>query len=161
MTPQESRLKDSRSRSRAATKSWHVCVWVLLYLLISLWFPLSEALKPLGPGSTLAVTPPSPRKITFRDVTVETGITPKLTCGSLEKQYILEVIGSGLAWFDYNNDGYTDLYIVNGSTIEALLQSSGEKKQRNFLFRSNGNGTFTDVTGEAHVEGRGWGQGVL
>ena len=60
----------------------------------------------------------------FRDVAPEAGIKAELTCGSREKNWILEVYGSGCVWFDYNNDGYVDLYIVNGSTIENLLHPS-------------------------------------
>lgn len=106
---------------------------------------------------------PVPRsKVTFRDVTSRAGIARKLVCGSLEKDYILEVNGTGCVWFDYNNDGYTDLYVVNGSTIANLLNPSGVKDPpRNYLFRNNGDGTFTDVTREAGVEGGGWGQGAI
>jgi hypothetical protein len=95
-------------------------------------------------------------------VAPEAGITPTLVCGSPEKNYILEVNGSGCVWFDYNNDGYVDLYIVNGSTIANLLNpQSAKDPPRNYLFRNNGDGTFTDVTRRAHVEGTGWGNGAV
>ncbi|HXJ93253.1 MAG TPA: CRTAC1 family protein [Terriglobia bacterium] len=101
-------------------------------------------------------------QITFRDVAAEAGITPKLVCGTPEKKYIIEVNGTGCVWFDYNNDGYVDLYIVNGSTIDQLLRPSNSgSPTRNYLFRNNGDGTFTDVTRAAHVEGRGWGCGAV
>jgi enediyne biosynthesis protein E4 len=55
-----------------------------------------------------------------------------------------------------------DLYIVNGSTIENLLQPSQVKhRPHNYLFRNNGDGTFTDVTRQAGVEGHGWGFGAV
>src|SRR5437764_11245887 len=63
-------------------------------------------------------------RITFRDVAREAGITPRLVCGAKDKKYILEVNGSGCVWFDYNNDGYVDLYIANGSTIANLRNPS-------------------------------------
>lgn len=101
-------------------------------------------------------------KITFRNVAAEAGVTPLIVCGGPNKESILEVNGSGCVWFDYNNDGYVDLYIVNGSTLDAMLNpSAATPKPRNYLFRNNGNGTFTDVTLEAKVEGAGWGCGAV
>ncbi len=101
-------------------------------------------------------------KIQFRDVAAEAGITPTLVSGNVEKKYILEVYGSGCVWFDYNNDGYVDLYIVNGSTLENLAHPASVKNPpRNYLFRNNGDGTFTDVTRQAGVEGYGWGFGAV
>jgi hypothetical protein len=100
--------------------------------------------------------------VIFHDAAPEAGINAVLTCGSQEKNWILEVYGSGCVWFDYNNDGYVDLYIVNGSTIENLLHPSRVKNPpRNYLFRNNGDGTFTDVTRQAGVEGHGWGFGAV
>ena len=104
----------------------------------------------------------TPNSAFFRDVAPEAGIKPELTCGSREKNWILEVYGSGCVWFDYNNDGYVDLYIVNGSTIDNLLHPSQVKHPpHNYLFRNNGDGTFTDVTRRAGVEGHGWGFGAV
>ncbi len=123
-----------------------------------------KALNSQGGGRNLAPTEvtSSSSKIHFRDVAREAGITPTLTSGSLEKKYILEVYGSGCVWFDYNNDGYVDLYIANGSTLENLANPAGVKdRPRNYLFRNNGDGTFTDVTRQAGVEGYGWGFGAV
>jgi enediyne biosynthesis protein E4 len=101
-------------------------------------------------------------KITFQDIAPQAGIIPKLVCGSPEKNYILEVNGTGCVWFDYNNDGYVDLYIVNGSTIGNLLNGKcASGRPRNYLFRNNGDGTFTDVTLQAGVSGRDWGNGAV
>jgi hypothetical protein len=101
-------------------------------------------------------------KIEFRDVAAEAGITPTLVSGAVDKKYILEVYGSGCVWFDYNNDGYVDLYVVNGSTLENLASPAKVKNPpRNYLFRNNGDGTFTDVTRQAGVEGYGWGFGAV
>src|SRR5208282_3335971 len=99
-----------------------------------------------SPSSSAGENSPPPSQITFRDVTQEAGITPTLICGNPEKNYIVEVYGSGCVWFDYDNDGYTDLYIVNGSTIQNLLHPATVKNPpHNYLFRNNGDGTFTDV----------------
>ncbi|HEX5481633.1 MAG TPA: VCBS repeat-containing protein, partial [Terriglobia bacterium] len=97
----------------------------------------------------------SPR-VAFRNVAVEAGVTPLIVCGGQNKQSILEVNGTGCVWFDYNNDGYVDLYIVNGSTLEHMLNPSASgPRPRNYLFRNNGDGTFTDVTTQAGVDGQG------
>ena len=56
----------------------------------------------------------------FRDVSKEAGVTPVIISGSRDKNYVLEVNGSGACWLDYDNDGYMDLYLVNGATLEEL-----------------------------------------
>src|SRR5271157_5964247 len=122
----------------------------------------APGLAPLNHSSSESENSSPSSQVTFRDVATEAGITPTLICGNPEKNYIVEVYGSGCVWFDYNNDGYTDLYIVNGSTIENLLHPAAVKNPpRNYLFRNNGDGSFTDVTREAHVPGFGWGGGAL
>ena len=99
--------------------------------------------------------------VQFRDVSKQAGITPLILCGTPQKNYILEINGSGCAWFDYDNDGSLDLYIVNGSSIRQLKNPAPTKESpRNYLFHNNGNGTFTDVTVSAGAQGGRWGQGV-
>lgn len=106
--------------------------------------------------------PPQPSGLVFTDVAASAGLTPSLICGTRAKDYILEISGSGMVWFDYNNDGYLDLYLVSGSTIQNLLNPGATKDlPRNYLFRNNGNGTFADVTLKAGVSGQGWGNGAL
>jgi hypothetical protein len=109
-------------------------------------------------GAQLLPEEPKPR---FRDVAREAGITPVIIAGGRAKNYVLEVNGSGLCWFDYNNDGYMDLYLVNGSTLEELQGKAPPGKHHNYLFRNNRDGTFTDVTAAAHVPGKGWGFGCV
>lgn len=123
------------------------------------WSPLPA----IDPHPAIPSEPAAPQsQIQFRDVSQAAGIIPTIVCGSPQKKYILEVNGTGCVWFDYNNDGYVDLYIVNGSTIENLLNPAGVKDPpRNYLFRNNGDGTFTDVTVAAGVDGRGWGCGAV
>ena len=117
-------------------------------------FPFEAA----NPSGSVRDNLSSSTPVTFTDVAQEAGSTPLLICGNREKNYIVEVYGSGCVWFDYNNDGYTDLYIVNGSTIQNLLHPAAVKNPpHNYLYRNNGDGTFTDVTREAGVLGYGWG----
>ena len=100
------------------------------------------------------------QNVTFEDVAGKAGIRTLTISGGKEKNYVLEVNGSGVCWFDYNNDGYVDLYMVNGSTLEQLQHKSrAPGNEHNHLYRNNGNGTFTDVTESAHTGGNGWGFG--
>jgi hypothetical protein len=100
------------------------------------------------------------QNVIFEDVAGKAGIRTLTISGGKEKNYVLEVNGSGVCWFDYNNDGYVDLYMVNGSTLEQLQHKSrAPGNEHNHLYRNNGNGTFTDVTESAHTGGNGWGFG--
>jgi hypothetical protein len=89
-----------------------------------------------GPGK-----PPS--TILLRDVTKETGITFVHTDGSGGGYYIVETVASGLALFDYDNDGDLDIYFLNGG---ALKGTKYKTPPRNALYRNDGNWKFTDVT---------------
>jgi hypothetical protein len=80
-------------------------------------------------------------------------------CGSLTKDYLIETLGSGVALFDYNNDGLTDVFLVNGSSLE-ILENPKLPRASSRLFRNNGDGTFTDVTTESGLVNQGWGMGV-
>ncbi|HXE90168.1 MAG TPA: CRTAC1 family protein [Terriglobales bacterium] len=100
---------------------------------------------------------PSAAQTVFEDVTAKAGIRFHLTCGSTQKLYILETLCGGVALFDYDRDGWTDIFLVNGSTLEALRngQHPGSK-----LYRNNRDGTFTDVTDAAGLTAAGWGHGA-
>src|SRR6266536_3277922 len=98
------------------------------------------------------------RKPIFTDVANEAGVSGVVVDGPADKKSILEVNGTGACWFDFNNDGLIDLFIVNGSTVEDL-KSGRARRQRNYLYRNKGNGRFADVTAQAGLAGRGWGQG--
>ena len=96
----------------------------------------------------------------FAEVAETSGIRAYITSGSPRKRYIPEVNGTGCVWFDYDNDGWTDLYIVNGGTLEWLKDPTVPDPQpRSYLYRNLGNGTFRDLTEEAGVAGRGMGNG--
>lgn len=97
--------------------------------------------------------------IVFQDIAVKAGLTTwRHKMGSPEKKYILDTVGSGVALLDYDNDGWLDIYLVNGSTDEALLGK--ERAPHAALFHNNHDGTFTDVTAKAGVENDRWGFGV-
>jgi len=92
----------------------------------------------------------------FTDQTAAAGIDFHHTFGDLEKKYIVEAKGGGAGFFDYDNDGDIDLYVVNGSTLDTHRDRSGPG---NVLYRNAGNGTFADVSAVAQVDHAGWGNG--
>ena len=92
----------------------------------------------------------------FTDQTAAAGIAFNLTFGGEKKKYILEAKGGGAGFFDYDNDGWLDLYVLNGSTLETYGQKSGPG---NVLYRNQGNGTFAEEGAQAGVDDAGWGQG--
>jgi hypothetical protein len=122
---------------------------------------LLAGLKPLGQS-------PSPRQHPaaslphFEDVTEKAGIHFRHSFGEKELSSILEGTGSGCAWIDYNNDGLLDLYVLSGRHIDDLTDHSDPEgiDATNHLYRNNGDGTFTDVTVQAGVGGKGFGMGV-
>lgn len=86
----------------------------------------------------------------------------RTTFGTSQKDYIFEATGAGCAFLDYNNDGWLDIYLVNGTSLEASNAALKMKPQapRAALFRNNKNGTFTNVTPTAGVANERFGQGV-
>ena len=73
------------------------------------------------------------------------------------QKYIIETTGTGVAIFDYDNDGWPDIFIVNGTTLDPL---PGTKPATSHLYHNNHDGTFTDVTAKSGLQKSGWGQGV-
>jgi len=98
----------------------------------------------------------------FEDVTEKSGINFRHSFGEQKLSSILEATGSGCAWLDYNNDGLLDLYVVSGRYLDGLTNHSKPDgvDATNHLYRNNGDGTFTDVTAQAGVGGKGFGMGV-
>ena len=111
-------------------------------------------------AATFGVAAQDPPAIVFEDITSESGIRFTNTFGAPEKRHITDVNGSGAAFLDYDRDGFIDIYLVNGSTREHLASSGNGDAPSNALYRNNGDGRFTDVTGAGDVGDRGWGIGV-
>ena len=97
--------------------------------------------------------------VVFEDVSEKAGLT-KWThkMGTPAKDYIIETKGSGVGLIDYDNDGWLDIYVVNGSTVEALTGKATPPHAA--LFHNNHDGTFTDVAAKAGVTNDRWGFGV-
>jgi len=95
----------------------------------------------------------------FQDIAEKAGLTKwRHVAGTPEKKFILETVGSGVALLDYDNDGWLDIYLVNGSTYEA--ESGKASAPHAALFHNNHDGTFTDVAAKAGVTNDRWGFGV-
>jgi hypothetical protein len=109
-----------------------------------------------GPRSQ---THPPPKSLAyFTDLAKQAGLTMmNVFGGENTKKYIIETTGTGVAIFDYDNDGWPDIFIVNGTKLEGF--PSG-KAPTNHLYRNNHDGTFGDVTVTAGLAHTGWGQGV-
>jgi enediyne biosynthesis protein E4 len=113
--------------------------------------------------ATCAQSPKPPSSSTqpavnFVDIAEKAGLTFTNVFGGLTtKKYIIETTGTGVAIFDYDNDGWPDIFFVNGTTLEGFPAGKGPS---NHLYRNNHDGTFTDVTAQAGLMGTGWGQGV-
>lgn len=96
--------------------------------------------------------------VSYVEVSRQTGLNFQNVFGAAaRKRYLLETTGCGVAWIDYDRDGYPDIFLVNGTTIEGF--PSGQAPS-NRLFHNKGDGTFTDVTVKAGLIHSGWGQGV-
>ena len=110
----------------------------------------SGAKKEVSEGTELGVS--------FLDVARESGLNVKTIFGGEHKnKYLLETTGCGVAFYDYDNDGWLDIFLVNGWRLEGFPAGS---EPTSHLFRNNRDGTFTDVTAKAGVGHSGWGQGV-
>ncbi len=100
----------------------------------------------------------NPPVANFLDIAEKAGLTMQNVFGGIDtKKYIIETTGTGVAIFDYDNDGWPDIFIVNGTTLEGFPKGQGPT---NHLYHNNHDGTFTDVTAKAGLTATGWGQGV-
>jgi len=96
--------------------------------------------------------------VSFVNIGRECGLNAKTIFGGEHKnKYLLETTGCGVAFYDYDNDGWLDIFLVNGTRLEGFPAGT---EPTSHLFRNNRDGTFTDVTAKAGVAHSGWGQGV-
>jgi hypothetical protein len=97
-----------------------------------------------------------PGEVQFTDITKQAGI--KFThVFSPDKKYIAESMSGGVALFDYDNDGYLDIYFVNSLTVDLART---HRKTTSALYHNNGNNSFTDITGKSGLGDIGFGMGV-
>ena len=108
-------------------------------------------LAPKGDGVPLAVSP-----VTFRDITLKAGIHFVQNNGAFGKKFLPETLGSGVAFLDYDNDGWPDIFLVNGMDWPGHVGKHSTPK----LYHNNHDGTFTDVTHKAGLDVEMFGMGV-
>ena len=166
-TPRQWRCRQSQSRSSRSAKLRRlpsstrrcshslttaalqgVSLSVLVVLLLAAWALAAGAAEPSLP--------------VFTDVTADAGIRAKHSFGDFELDNIVEGTGAGGMFFDYDGDGWLDIYFVNGCHLKEVNDNRGRKllgKLRNSLYRNNRDGTFTEVTDEAGVGDQGFGFG--
>lgn len=138
-----------------------VCHWVRKwkassYLALLLAAPISVAI-PQGPTPTQKAGE-APQIANFVDIAEKAGLSAITVFGGVDtKKYIIETTGTGLAIFDYDNDGWPDIFVVNGTMLAGLPEGA---PPTNHLYHNNHDGTFTDVTAQAGLTATGWGQGV-
>jgi hypothetical protein len=101
----------------------------------------------------------APAGVQFVNVARQAGLNARTVFGTEHKnKFLLETTGCGVAFVDYDNDGWLDIFFVNGTRFEANYAPGEAPISR--LYKNNRDGTFTDVTVKAGVARTGWGQGV-
>ena len=127
-----------------------------------------KCLRWVLPAALLAalVAQQSKPPIRFEDVTEASGVKITHSFGAQKLGSLLESTGGGAAWFDYNNDGKLDLYVVSGIPLEKgmhpyPLRKPPEAPPHNHLYRNDGNGKFTDVTDQAGVAANVFSMGAI
>ncbi|MCI0718087.1 MAG: VCBS repeat-containing protein, partial [Acidobacteria bacterium] len=129
-----------------------------ILLLLSLW----------GGATLFTLTPTIDDRsndVKFVDVTHSAGLGFRHQNSATSNMYVIETIPGGVAVFDYNNDGWLDVFFVNSARLknpqpDGEVLDKSDAKFWNRLFRNNHNGTFTDVTEKAGLQGRGYGMGA-
>ena len=120
-------------------------------------WPNSQSDQEADPPRNSGPQSPDPG-VSFLNVARESGLNVKTIFGGEQKnKYLLETTGCGVAFYDYDNDGWLDIFLVNGSRLEGFPPGA---EPTSHLFQNNRDGTFTDVTAKAGVAHSGWGQGV-
>ncbi len=123
---------------------------------------LSQLIQTLILMPLLVTTAAAQELPTFADVTEEAGIRAKHSYGDFDLSNIVEGTGSGAMFFDYDNDGWLDIYLPNGCWHKDVSDNRGRRlrgKLTNTLYRNKGDGTFADVTKQARVGDKGFGYG--
>ncbi len=99
-----------------------------------------------------------PNRVHFEDIARQAGLTALNSYGGdKHKEFIIETTGNGAVIFDYDNDGWPDIFLPNGSRIEGFPEG---QEPSGHLYHNNQNGSFTDVTAMAGLAHPGWGQGA-
>jgi len=120
-------------------------------LTVTLWVAAGAAGEPAVPAAA-----PATSAITFKDITASAGIRFAHNNGAFGKKYLPETMGPGVAFIDYDNDGWPDIFLVNGMDWPGHVVKHTTPK----LYHNNHDGTFTDVTHKAGLDVEMFGMGV-
>jgi enediyne biosynthesis protein E4 len=130
--------------------------WSRRRLLQSGALALTPALAPRFLHPEAGASTPLPPFSRFTDVAAQAGLSQPIVYGSPgEATYILESMGGGCAFFDYDNDGWMDIFILGGRQLDSIPLGSGNR-----LYHNNRDSTFSDVTAKAGLSDPGWAVGV-
>ncbi len=147
------------------------CNRLALFVALFGWFVPSSVLqtKPASVvGQAASDQPAASSKGTakFIEVASALGINFEYVASHTSRKYLIETMGSGVALFDYDNDGRLDIFVVNGAPLSdptpkgAIPQKTGAKYW-NRLYHQKRDGTFEDVTEKAGLQGVGYGMGQI
>ncbi len=143
-------MRDPHSSLRQSTQQFFLIVASACALVC--FAPAQQGAKPSPDGRNDGYG------VTFTNIALAAGLTHKTIYGDEhQNKYLLETTGCGVAWFDYDHDGWLDLFFVNGARLGGFPKG---REPTTHLYRNNRNGTFSDVTKQARLVRTGWGQGV-
>ena len=146
------RLQDQMSKART-----HISRRDFLWMSTASTLAMAQGvttrnLKPLPRGKPSGI----PFLAHFTDVAAQAGLTIPVVYGGLKhKNYIIETVGCGVAFLDYDNDGWLDIFVLSGTRMDSPVPDSSNR-----LYKNNRDGTFTDVTEKAGLIRSGWASGV-
>jgi enediyne biosynthesis protein E4 len=130
----------------------------LLKLAIPEKWVLAAGFSAVGTEQSPSAAPAIDLGVSFNNIARESGLNAKTIYGGQHKnKYLLETTGCGVAFYDYDNDDWLDIFLVNGWRLEGF--PAGQEPSCH-LFKNNRDGTLTDVTAKAGLLHSGWGQGV-
>jgi len=146
-----------------SSNTWALSVAFSLLVAPCTW--AQSAPRPIEAAATSVQAADSPPAAIFTDVTSELGPHFEYVASHTSRKYLIETMGSGLALFDYDNDGRLDIFVVNGAQLDDPTQKGtipGKKGPQdwNRLYHQKRDGTFEDVTEKAGLQGIGYGMGV-
>ena len=133
-----------------------IFIFIFTLPLLASWLA-AQAGQPATQDPKAITEKIKPGEVHFEDIASQAGLNALNVSGSdTHKEFIIETTGNGAIIFDYDNDGWPDIFLPNGSTVEGFQK---DQAPSGHLYHNNHDGTFTDVTSRAGLARPGWGQG--